>query len=196
MQVHPSASCLSLDRSFSWCLQAERWRPNGAFGTTGSAACHLITLESPIHQHHTDMGLGKSLLEPFKKLKHGLTGVNCTQGEGSGNENDRERGEANIERSEASQRSSRLHSEVEVVEIGSNQEGDSNDVDSLISPTPIPPDLVSASAESLLCGVSESPDAFGPLKSVVRGLYFILENCEVQSFPQYTIRNTYRCSGQ
>ena len=37
----------------------------------------------------------------------------------------------------------------------------------------------SVSAESLLRGVSESTDTFGPLKSVAGGLYFILENCEV-----------------
>ena len=38
-----------------------------------------------------------------------------------------------------------------------------------------------ASAKLLLRGVRDSADAFGPLKSVVGGLYFILENCEVCS---------------
>ena len=33
----------------------------------------------------------------------------------------------------------------------------------------------------LLRGVRDSADAFGPLKSVAGGLYFILENCEVWS---------------
>ena len=36
-----------------------------------------------------------------------------------------------------------------------------------------------ASAKLLLRGVRDSADAFGPLKSVAGGLYFILENCEV-----------------
>ena len=38
----------------------------------------------------------------------------------------------------------------------------------------------SASAKLLLCGVRDSADAFGPLKSVAGGLCFILENCEVR----------------
>ena len=38
----------------------------------------------------------------------------------------------------------------------------------------------SASAKLLLRGVRDSADAFGPLKSVARGLCFILENCEVR----------------
>ena len=37
----------------------------------------------------------------------------------------------------------------------------------------------SASAKLLLRGVSESADAFMPLKSVAGGLCFILDNCEV-----------------
>ena len=36
-----------------------------------------------------------------------------------------------------------------------------------------------STAKLLLRGVKESADTFGPLKSVVGGLYFILENCEV-----------------
>ena len=44
-----------------------------------------------------------------------------------------------------------------------------------------------ASAKLLLRGVRDSADAFGPLKSVVGGLCFILENCEVWSSPMYTI---------
>ena len=36
-----------------------------------------------------------------------------------------------------------------------------------------------ATAKLLLCGVRDSADAFGPLKSVAGGLCFILENCEV-----------------
>jgi len=38
---------------------------------------------------------------------------------------------------------------------------------------------VSAAAKLLLRGVSDSADAFGPLKSVAGGLCFILDNCEV-----------------
>ena len=37
----------------------------------------------------------------------------------------------------------------------------------------------SAAAKLFLRGVRDSADAFGPLKSVAGGLYFILENCEV-----------------
>ena len=37
----------------------------------------------------------------------------------------------------------------------------------------------SATARLLLRGVKESADAFPPLKSVVGGLCFILDNCEV-----------------
>ena len=37
----------------------------------------------------------------------------------------------------------------------------------------------SATAKLLLRGVKESADAFPPLKSVVGGLCFILDNCEV-----------------
>ena len=38
-----------------------------------------------------------------------------------------------------------------------------------------------ATAKLLLCGVRDSADAFGPLKSVAGGLCFILDNCEVGS---------------
>ena len=37
----------------------------------------------------------------------------------------------------------------------------------------------SATAELFLPGVRDAADAFSPLKSVARGLYFILDNCEV-----------------
>ena len=39
----------------------------------------------------------------------------------------------------------------------------------------------SATAKLLLRGVRDTADAFGPLKSVVGGLCFILDNCEVRS---------------
>lgn len=42
-----------------------------------------------------------------------------------------------------------------------------------------------AVAKLLLCGVRDSADAFGPLKSVAGGLYFILENFEVRLPRQY-----------
>jgi len=41
----------------------------------------------------------------------------------------------------------------------------------------------SAAARLFLRGVRDSADAFGPLKSVAGGLYFILENCEVRIPP-------------
>ena len=50
-----------------------------------------------------------------------------------------------------------------------------------------------ATAKLLLRGVRDSADAFGPLKSVVGGLCFILENCEVRLSPQTLNRNSYRC---
>ena len=49
-----------------------------------------------------------------------------------------------------------------------------------------------ATAKLLLRGVRDSADAFGPLKSVVGGLCFILENCEVRLSPQTHNRNSYR----
>ena len=50
----------------------------------------------------------------------------------------------------------------------------------------------SASAQLLLRGVRDSADAFGPLKSVAGGLYFILENCEVGLPPSYPVPNAHR----
>ena len=49
-----------------------------------------------------------------------------------------------------------------------------------------------ATAKLLLRGVRDSADAFGPLKSVVGGLCFILENCEVRPSSQSLNRNSYR----
>ena len=40
--------------------------------------------------------------------------------------------------------------------------------------------VASATAKLFLRGAKESADAFPPLKSVVGGLCFILDNCEVQ----------------
>ena len=75
------------------------------------------------------MDLRKSLSKPFKKLKHRLAEGNRKRDGRSGSENDREGRETDIEESEASQRNSRLHSEVEdVVESRPNQEGDSTHV--------------------------------------------------------------------
>lgn len=45
----------------------------------------------------------------------------------------------------------------------------------------------------LLRGVRDSADAFSPLKSVVGGLCFILENYEVRSSSTSTIHNAYGC---
>ena len=49
-----------------------------------------------------------------------------------------------------------------------------------------------ATTKLLLRGVRDSADAFGPLKSVVGGLCFILENCEVRLSSQTHNRNSYR----
>ena len=45
----------------------------------------------------------------------------------------------------------------------------------------------SSSAKLVLRTVRDSADAFGLLKSVAGGLFFILENCEVWYFPSYAI---------
>ena len=49
-----------------------------------------------------------------------------------------------------------------------------------------------ATAKLLLRGVRDSADAFGPLKSVVGGLCFILENCEVRLSHKTLNRNSYK----
>ena len=49
---------------------------------------------------------------------------------------------------------------------------------------------VSPSAKLVLRAVRDSADAFGPLKSIAGGLCFILESCEVQYLPSYTIGDT------
>ena len=108
---------------------------------------------SHLRQHRTDMDLRKSLSNPLKKVKQRLVRRSHKQDNGSGSKNDRDRREVNIEGGEASQRSSRLYSEVEAVESGPNREGDSNDVkgkkvnrvDSPISPPSILPDEESES---------------------------------------------------
>ena len=120
------------------------WEPRVLPPATSSHSSH-------IHQHRTDMGLGKTLLKPFKKLRHRLAEGSRKRDGGSGSESDRDRRETNTEGTEASQRSSRLHSEGQALAQpldGPNREGDSNDVkgkkvdrvDSAISPPPILPD--------------------------------------------------------
>jgi len=47
--------------------------------------------------------------------------------------------------------------------------------------------VASATAKLFLRGVKESADAFPPLKSVVSGLCFIVDNFEVSSSTQYTL---------
>ena len=49
----------------------------------------------------------------------------------------------------------------------------------------------SSVAKLLLLGVRESADTFGPLKSVVGGLCFILENCEVRTSLIPTVHNAH-----
>ena len=53
--------------------------------------------------------------------------------------------------------------------------------------------MASASAKLLLRGVRDSADVFGPLKSVVGGLCFILENCEVWSPSPNATHNVHWC---
>jgi hypothetical protein len=82
------------------------------------------------HHHlrrpNTKMDFRKSFSKPFKKLKHRLAeGSSRKRDVRSGSENDREGGEVGVEGSEASQRNSRLHSEVgDMVESGPRREGD------------------------------------------------------------------------
>jgi hypothetical protein len=45
--------------------------------------------------------------------------------------------------------------------------------------------IASTTANVILRGVGESPDAYPPLKSIARHLYLILDNCEVRS-PSHT----------
>ena len=75
------------------------------------------------------MDLRKSLSKPFKKLKHRLTKGNRKRDGGSGREDSREGRETDVEGSEASQMSSRLHSEVgDMIESRPGREETSNDV--------------------------------------------------------------------
>ena len=92
------------------------------------------------------MDFRKSFSKPFKKLKHRLTKGNRKPDGKSGREDNREGRETDVEGSEASQRNSRLHSEVEdVVEIRpgleENLDGvkgkEFDQVDSSTSPPPI-----------------------------------------------------------
>jgi hypothetical protein len=74
------------------------------------------------------MGLRKSFLKPFEKVKQTLTGGRRKVDERSGGENDQEGGKAQVGGGEASQRNSHLHSEVEdVMEMRPSRGG--NDVD-------------------------------------------------------------------
>ena len=75
------------------------------------------------------MDFQKSLSKPFKKLKHRLTKGNRKRDGGSGREDDLKGRATDVERSEASQMNSRLHSEVEdVVESQPGREENSDDV--------------------------------------------------------------------
>ena len=92
------------------------------------------------------MDFRKSFSKPLKKLKHRLTKGNRKPGGGSEREDNREGRETDVEGSEASQRNSHLHSEVEdVVESRPGPEENSDgvkgkevdQVDSSTSPPPI-----------------------------------------------------------
>ena len=65
----------------------------------------------------------------------------------------------------------------------------SNDANPSAAPDKDSPNSVSAAAR-ILCGVRDSPNTFGPLRSIARALCFILESCDVccpscMSNPQY-----------
>ena len=122
------------------------WEPRVLPPATSSHSSHL-------HHHRTNMDLRKSLSKPFKKVKQKLARRSHKQDSGSGSKNDRDRREADIEGTETSQRSSRLHSEVEAAESGPNRE-DSNDVkgkevDRVDSPIPQPPILPDGGSKSM-----------------------------------------------
>ena len=71
------------------------------------------------------MDLRKAFLKPFKRLKDKLPGGRRKRDGGSGSESDRKGGETDVEGSEASQRNSFLHSEVDIgraVESGPSRE--------------------------------------------------------------------------
>lgn len=69
------------------------------------------------------MNLREWFLRPFKKAKQKLTGDRRKRDGGSESETDQGGGAVDVERSEASQRNSRPHSEVEgVVESGPSRE--------------------------------------------------------------------------
>ena len=53
-----------------------------------------------------------------------------------------------------------------------------------------------ATAKLLLRGVRDSADAFSPLKSVARGVCFILENCKVWSNPCMHYHDSYWCPSE
>jgi len=55
---------------------------------------------------------------------------------------------------------------------------------------------VSSTAKLLLHGVSNSADAFGPLKSVAGGLCFVLDNCEVWTSISRVLSYVYRCPSE
>ena len=102
------------------------------------------------------MDFRKSLSKPFKKLKGKLPGGTRKRDGRSGNENDRKLGEADVEGSEASQRDSYLHSEVDVESVvGSVPGREGIDVDGNEAapvddpPTPTPPISQSGKSDSM-----------------------------------------------
>ena len=87
------------------------------------------------------MDLRKSFLKPFKRLKDKLPGDRRRRGGRSGERNDGEGGETDIETSEASQRNSYLDPEVDigvVVESGPSREGNHVDGEE-VAPVDDPP---------------------------------------------------------
>ena len=80
------------------------------------------------------MDLRKSFLKPFKRLKEKLPGDRRKRDGRSEGGNDGKGGETDVEGSEASQRNSSLHPEVDIggpVERGPSREGDNVDGEGL-----------------------------------------------------------------
>ena len=102
---------------------------------------------SRLPRHHlrrpcTDMD-PQSLLKPFKKLKHRLARGSRKRDGGSGSESNRGERETNVEGSQASGRTSHLHSEVDGGAVGSGPSlegngGDGRRVDQAHPPTSTP----------------------------------------------------------
>jgi hypothetical protein len=101
------------------CLRASRHQP---LDQNHSLFSHLSS-HHHLHRSSTNMGLRKSFLKLFKKVRRKFTGGRHERDGGSGNDTDQVQGEAEVEGSNATQRNTRLHLEVEDAEIRPGREG-------------------------------------------------------------------------